>query len=864
MHTFKRGHDKNKSRKLSKLYSIKYFIFLGLLIIQLFQESYAQQTADSIQKPRIVRQENLMDGPAIYSCRDSIYADLRGKIIQLYGEAQLEFEGIKLTADYLEMDMEKKEVYAVYTLDENGNRIGIPKFEEGTESFTASAIRYNFETQKGYIEELRTQQEENYLYMGTAKRQNTGHIHFKEGRFTTCDLDYPHFHFQLSKAVMVPNERIVTGPMNLWVMGVPTPLGLPYSFIPTKQRETSGLLFPNFVPASQFGFGFQDLGYYFPIAKSDKVQTTVYGTLYSQGTFELRNVTDYKVKYKFTGQTNVRYSSFRQPFPADTIRSSKIGIQWSHQQDAKANPYWRFNSRVNFESDNNGTTNLDPLNPQYFQNNFNSDINLTRSFPGKPVTMGLKAGLKQNSVSGNMDLDLPTFNVNVTRFFPFKAFRKNKIGAEKFYEKIGFTYNMEGKNRALFKDTLLNNRQFDLIQQQFQNGIRHSAGMVTAVQLFNQSVTISPTVNYNMRMNFQSIERSYDAGTNQQFEDTLRRVGISQDLDFSAQLATTLYGYYRFAFDKDMRMRHVITPRINFRYVPNLNSFITDNVGPNGTEISYSPYERSLYREPNARALGRVEYSLGNTFELKTRNKRDSLTDFNKFMLIDALTFSGNYDALADSMKFSDITVNLRMSPIPALSFVSRGVYSIYAYDDNGRVFDEFSLNNNQGFGRFLNFDFSTTFTIASKESKEVIEENQQRISNYWDGDFQYFAMNPHEILDFRIPWKVNISHTWFFNQNRDTLTFSNQRYTQNQNIMLSGDVSFTERWKLGFNTSYDVELTQITQTRLSLTRDMHCWQLSFFWNTFGQSQNFLIRFNGTAAMLQSAKVEFRKPPAFL
>ena len=833
-----------------------------------FQFCYAQDSLNFSEKKRIQYEENILDEPAKYSCKDSIYSDISQQLIQLFGDAVIEFEGIKLSASYLTIDLSKKEVLASFTYDQNGQKIGIPKFQEGNESFTAAAIRYNFETKKGYIEELRTKQEENYLFMGVAKRESNGNLNFKNGQFTTCDLESPHFHFQLSKAVLVPNERIVTGPMNLWIMGVPTPLGLPYSFIPTKEHENTGLLFPNFVPASQFGFGFQDLGYFFPIERSEKIQTTIYGTLYSQGTFEFKNITDYKIRYKFTGQTNIRFSSFREPFPNNSTRRNKIGIQWTHQQDATANPYWKFNSRVNFESDNNGTTNLDPLNQQYFQNNFNSDINLTRTFPGKPITIGLKSGLKQNSISGNLDLDLPTVNVNVNRFFPFKSFNRNKIGTEKFYEKIGVTYSMEGKNRALFKDTLLDQQAFDLISKQFQNGFRQSIGAVTAIQMFNKTITITPTFNYNMRINFQSIDRSYDSINNIQIIDTMRVPGLSQDMNVATQISTTIYSYYRFLFSKHMRVRHVMTPRVNLRYVPNYSSYITDNVGPNGNELTYSPFERSLYREPISRTQARLEYSIGNTIEIKTKKKNkednDKTDDFLKFMLIDALSINGNYDALADSMNFSNINIQLRMSPIPGISFVSRGIHSIYAFKENGETYNQFSWQNAQGIGRILQFDFSTTYTLASKQSKKIVQENQQRMADSWVGDFQYFELNPHEIIDFRIPWKLNITHTWFFNQNKDTLTFEGNRYIQKQNLMVNGDMNFTKRWKIGFNTSYDVQAIKITQTRISLTRDMHCWQLSFFWNTFGQSQNFLIRFNGNAALLQSAKLEFRKPPSFL
>lgn len=780
----------------------------------------------------------------------------------MYGSAMVEYDGIKLTADLIEMDTEKKEVYAIYTLDEEGNRVGIPKFEQGTQSFTAASIRYNFETEKGYIEELRTQQDEMHLHMGVAKRQSNEEVHFTQGKFTTCELDEPHFHFQLSKAVMVPEKRIATGPMNLWVKGIPTPLGLPFSVIPTQDKEAeSGLIFPMITPVSQYGFGFQDLGYYFPIKRSENVQTTFYGSLYSRGTFEVKNQTDYKKRYKYTGVVNLGYSSFRQPFPADSIRKQKIVVQWSHRQEVKANPYWRFNSSVNFQSDNSGKSNLDPLNQQYYQNNFNSDINLIRNFPGKPVTIGLKAGLKQNSASQRLDADLPTLNVNVNRFFPFKALRKNRIGGEKFYEKIGLTYALEAKNRAMFADSLLSDKRFDLIANQMQNGIRHNVGLSYPLQMFKKIVTLNTTATYNMRMNFQSIEKRYDYGESKIVNDTLQGFGLSHDASFQTELSTSLYAYYNFVGKGDMKMRHVMTPRVSFRFQPNMSSYVTEYLGPDNLEVNYSPYENSLYRESFGRDVGLISYSLNNTFELKHKSRSDTTNEMTKTRIIDALSISGNYDIFKDSMNFSDINLQLRFTPVRGLSIVSSGAISPYAWDENGITYNQFAMNNNQGIGRFTRANISTTYTFTTRESQDKINANREVMGDFWGADYQYFAMNPHEIIDFDIPWKINFTHTYFINLAPHD---PDRKYTQNQNIMISGDVSFTQRWKLGLNASYDLKIGNLTQTQLTLTRDMHCWQLSFYWTPVGGQQSFLVRFNATSNLFQSAKLELRKPPEFL
>ncbi|MFA5574182.1 MAG: putative LPS assembly protein LptD [Brumimicrobium sp.] len=805
-----------------------------------------------------------MESLVIYSCRDSIVADMKTNNISMYGEAMVEYDGIKLTADLIEMDTDKKEVYAIYTLDEEGNRVGIPKFEDGSESFTAASIRYNFDTEQGYIEELRMQQDEMHLHMGIAKRHNNEQVHFTGGKFTTCDLDEPHFHFHLTKAVMVPNKRIATGPMNLWVQGIPTPLGLPFSVIPTQEQEENGLLFPMITPVSQWGFGFQDLGYYFPIKKSDKVQTTFYGSLYSRGTFEIRNQTDYKSIYKYSGNVNLAFSSFRMPFPADSIRQQKIVIQWSHQQEAKANPYWRFNSSVNFQSDNSGKTNLDPLSQQYYQNNFNSDINLIRSFPGKPITIGLKMGLKQNSASQRMDADLPTLNVNVNRFFPFKALRKNKIGKEKFYEKIGVTYSMEAKNRTLFGDSLLEQKRYDLIGKQFQNGMRHQMTLSYPLQMFKNTLTLNTTANYNMRMNFQSIQKVYDPTSGMIVNDSLTNFGFSHDAAFQMELSTNLYTYYDFVGNNQMKMRHVLTPRVSMRFQPNMSAYIYDYLGPDNQEVYYSPYEESLYREGVGREVGLISYSFNNTFELKHRNRRDTTgqEEFAKTRIIDAFSISGNYDIFKDSLKFSDIQFQLRLTPVRGLSIVSSARLSPYGWDENNQNINIYAGKNGQGAGRITNTNISTTYTFTASENQEKVERNRELMGDFWGADFQYYAMNPHEIIDFDIPWKINLTHTYFASIN--TNPNADRKYNHNQNIMLSGDVSFTQRWKLGLNASYDIQQKALTQTRLSLTRDMHCWQLSFYWTPVGGQQSFLVRFNATSNLFQSAKLELRKPPEFL
>jgi hypothetical protein len=360
-----------------------------------------------------------MGGISKYSARDSIYADLKKKQLHLYGEAFVESEEMNLKAGYILVDMETEEITATYILDEEGNITEKPLFTMGGDEVVANTLKYNLNTKKAYIEAVKIVQDEIHLHMGRAKRQANEEIHFVEGKFTTCDLDEPHYHFQLSKAVLIPNKRIVTGPMNLYIAGVPTPFGLPFSYIPQKDKKdrTHGVLFPEIIPMSAFGFGLNNLGYYIPI--NDRLQTSIYGTIYSRGSWGMRSATEYAKRYGYTGNIDVSFQQFKSGFPTNNSLNNMI-VLWNHRKDIKSNPKWNFNTSINFTSSNNTKNTLDPLSQNYFKNTLMSDINLTRTFPGKPYQMSAKLSLNQNSTTNNITLNSPIVNFSTSQFFPIR------------------------------------------------------------------------------------------------------------------------------------------------------------------------------------------------------------------------------------------------------------------------------------------------------------------------------------------------------------------------------------------------------------------------------------------------------------
>lgn len=799
-----------------------------------------------------------------YSAKDSISADIKGKKLYLYNEAEISYGTTTLTANYMVVDLDKKEVYATYTTDSLGNRLGEPIFKDGAEEVKAAALRFNFESKRALIEETRIQQDESFLFMQTAKRQANEELHFCNGRFSTCDLDEPHFHFNLTEAVLVPNERIVAGPSNLWVNGVPTPLVLPFAYFPTKNESKTGLMFPEIIPASVNGFGLQNLGYYFPV--NDKLNTTFYATVFSRGSFGFANDSEYNIRYRFNGAARFEYMNLSRGFP-DTTRAQKIVLRWNHNQDPKANPYWRFMGNVNFMSDNNPQATLNPQDQNVFNNAVQSNITLNRNFPNKPYTLGMRMGLNQNSGTGNMFVDLPTVNFNMSRVQPFKAFRsKDAIGPERWYEKIGFTYSGEMKNQANFADSLLKGDNISLLPDRFLNGMNHQFNLTSNVQMFGGNLNIVPNVSYNTFMNFQSIQPNWDNATQAMVNDSLSGFFLGQNMNIRVNATSTIYSMFQLIGAKNVRFRNVTRPSLGYSFIPVLNK-VNTVFNSSGQPQRYTNHDQSLYRSASTNDQSLINFGLTHVTDMKMPSKRDS-TGFKKINIIEGFSLNGSYDMLRDSFKLSDLNMQIRIKPMEFWNIVGGGNFSLYDWvDSTQRSVNSFAFNRESGreLGRFTTFNLASTFTFSSKEGQKIISETDQLLKENWNQDFNYYMLRPYEVMDFRIPWRINLSYNldWRRNTNINPQIENPERSFIIQTITYQADLTLTPRWMISSRGTFDAKQKKFSTVSVDVHRNLHCWNLSFFWVPVGFNKSFMVRIAANASMLKDVKYEFRRPPAF-
>ncbi len=826
--------------------------------------SISDSNGTTPEKPRVVYTKDLMGETLFCSARDSILADIRGKMLYLYGNSKLEYGTTVLTADYMVVNLDKKEVQATYTLDSLGKRIGEPVFKDGAEEVKAASLRFNFESKRAMIEETRIKQDETSLFMQVAKRQANEEIHFRKGRFSSCDLDEPHFHFQLSEAVLVPNERIVAGPSNLWINGVPTPLTLPFAYFPTKNREQTGLLFPEIIPASANGFGIQNLGYYFPI--NDRLNTSVFGTIFSRGSFGASNETNYNVRYKFNGSLRLDYMNFGRPFPADTSRLQKVGIRWTHNQDPKANPFWRFSGSVNFQSDNNPQVTLNPQQQNVFSNAVQSNITLNRNFPGKPYTLGMRVGVNQNSRTQKMSVDMPTINFNMSRVQPLKALRsKTAIGPEKWFEKIGLTYSGELKNKADFSNSYLKMDSINLLPSRFLNGMNNQLTLTSNVQLFKGNLNVVPNLTYSNFVNFQSVQQVWNNATQTIEMDSTRGVFLGQNAALRVNATTTVYSMFQLIGNKNVRFRNVTRPSLGYAFVPNLNRVNTIFTAAQ-QPIRYTVHDQSLYRGASTNDQSLINFGLTHVADMKMPSKRDS-TGFKKINIIEGFSLNGSYDMLRDSFKLSDINMQMRIKPLEKWNIVATNNFSLYDWDSStGRPINQLALGrtNNPTLGRTMRFNVASTFTFSSKEGQKIINETDQRLKENWNQDYQYFMLRPYEVMDFRIPWRVNLSYNIDWNRNTNISATNPVSGTLVQTVTYQADLTLTPRWMVSSRGTFDAKQMKFSTLSLDLHRNLHCWKMSFFWIPVGFNKSFMLRIAANANMLKDLKYEFRRPPAFL
>mgnify|MGYP002591869029 CR=1 FL=1 len=836
---------------------------------------------DSLAADTTKKKEPL-DAPVIYEASDSIVFTKEG-YAHLYGEGKVNYQNIELTSAVITMNMDSSTVYATGVTDTAGVETGSPIFKDGETPYESKIMRYNFKTKKGFINSIVTQQGEGYVTSEEGKKGANDEIYMRHGKYTTCDNhEHPHFYLKLSMAKVRPKKNVVFGPAQLVVEDVPLPIAVPFGFFPFNSSYSSGFIMPTYGDEMNRGFYLRDGGYYFAI--SDQMDLKVLGEVFTKGSWGLSAASNYNKRYKFSGSFNASYlvTKTGEKNMPDYSVSKDFRIQWSHRQDAKANPNSSFSASVNFATSSYDRSSLSSLyNPQqYSQNTKASSVSYSRNFPEIGLNISGAFNITQNTRYSSLSMTLPDVNISLNRIYPFK--RKKSAGDERWYEKISLQYTGSITNSISTKDNLL----FKTPLTQWENGMQHKIPVSATFNLFKY-INIVPSFNYTERWYLRKVKQSYDASPTSRDHvkrDTINGFNRLYDYNLSLQMNTKLYGMYKplFMKSKELQIRHVFTPTVSYTYTPDFGKSrygyydtytYTDEDGEVRT-VEYSPYEGAVYGYPGKNMSQNISFSIDNNIEMKMKSDKDT-TGYKKISLIDQLGASLSYDVA--NKKWSDLSMNLRLKLTKSYTFNMNASFATYAYqfDENGNVVvgdrTEWSYGR---FGRFQGYSGSFSYTLNNdtfkklfgkkeedeknkdnkgkeeNEDEETEEETEEQNNNSNMRKTEKASVDSDGYLAFKLPWSVSLSYSYSIREDRSKdINIKTMRYPYSltHSLNVSGNFKIGSRWNMTYSTGYDFTSKEMSMTTLNITRDLHCFNMSCGL-VFGPftSYNFSIRANSS------------------
>ncbi len=820
-----------------------------------------------------------LDAPVVYEATDSIVFT-KGGFAYLYGNGKVNYENIELTSQLITMNLDSSTVYAQGVPDSTGVDQGTPIFKDGETPYESKTMRYNFKTKKGFINSIVTQQGEGYVTSTNAKKNEENIIYMTDGKYTTCDnTEHPHFYLKLSMAKVRPKKDVVFGPAQLVVEDVPLPIAVPFGFFPFSSSYSSGFIMPTYGDEMNRGFYLRDGGYYFAI--SDKMDLKVLGEIFTKGSWGISAESNYSRRYKFSGYFDISYlvTKTGEKNMPDYAVSKDFKIQWSHQQDSKANPNSSFSASVNFATSSYDRSDLSTLyNPSSYSNNTKaSSISYSRSFSNIGLTISSTFNITQNTRDSSLSMTLPDVNISLSRVYPFK--RKNAVGKERWYEKISFQYTGALTNSVDTKDNLLFKTPFS----QWENGMRHYIPVEATFTLFNY-INVTPSFNYTERWYTKKVMRSYDQVEGEVVRDTINGFYRVYDYNLALSMNTKLYGMYKPLFwkSKDIIIRHVLTPTVSYTYTPDFGQSrygyyetytYTDEYGEVHT-TEYSPFEGMTYGVPSQGMSQSIAFTLQNNVEMKMASDKDT-TGYKKISLIDNLSASLSYDIA--QKRWSNLTMSARLKLTKSYTFNMNATFATYAYkfDENGNVVTSDRTEWSYGrFGRFQGYSGSFSYTLNNDTFKKLFgrsgDKNKGEDSKGEDGESdedkgdmedterkasgnrksEDATVTPDGYLAFSMPWNLSLSYSYSIRENTSAqINIKKMRYPYKltHSLNVSGNVKMGSRWNITYSSGYDFTEKEMSMTTVNITRDLHCFNMSCGL-VFGPytSYNFSIRANSS------------------
>ncbi|HUC80481.1 MAG TPA: putative LPS assembly protein LptD [Flavisolibacter sp.] len=803
--------------------------------------------------------KDTMDAPVEYQAEDSAVLLVKEQKFILYGKTQTKYKTVTIDAPVTILDQETNILTAMSEKDSLGRMVTRAKFQDKEQVFESELFTYNFKTQKGITTNTFTKEGDFFVKANNAKKIDERTVFIREGYFTTCSYDDPHFAFKANKLKVISNSMAISGPTHPEFEGVPIPIYLPFGIFPLSQGRHSGFMAPQFTANQQFGLGLENFGYYHVL--NDYVDVTMRASIYSYGGYNINITPQYRKRYRYNGLFNLSYNRTKFNFKGDPDYQviKAFQINWSHSMDSKADPGVSFSANVNA-----GSTRFNEFLPnspmRNFQNQLYSSITYSKTWKDKPFSLQLSANHNQNNTSRLINVILPDAGFTVSTLYPLQ--RKELVGTAKWYEKIGVGYNLVTRNQVSFYDT--GQVSFRKILDTMQWGAQHR---------FPINIQLPPMGNFFVNPFISYEETWYTRRLSRTWNDALKKVdtvsirkGIFTDrqLSFGLSFNTNVYGTFNFGKNSKIRaIRHVIRPTLSFNYKPNISrrSFDVIQTDASGRKLALPQFEGNMFPSYSYGRYGGITFGVDNNLEMKVRGKKD--TADRKVRLIDGFGFSSGYNFLQDSLKLQPFSLYLRSTLFEKISISAQAQLDPYDVDPTtGQSLNRFVWAN----GRFTpgritsgSISASTSFQSKPKDENKAKEDPRNKITDpTLLADQQrlmdYMQRNPAEFVDFNIAWSLNLSFSLAFNR---TIKPDYSGYVTNISSSANFNSSFnlTPKWNFSTNGFYDFNTKQLQMFTMSISRDMHCWQMSIGVTPIGLYQYFNITISPKSSILKDLRV---------
>jgi len=800
-----------------------------------------------------------IDAPINYSATDSGVLVIDTREFILYGKAKTTYKDLQMEAATIRYDQESQMVKAYGSLDSSGNPLSKPQLIQGETKSVSDSILFNLKTAKGVIKNTFFQEGEIYVNAQILKKISADEAFASKARFTTCNLDTPHFAFRTSRMKIINNKMGISSAAFPEFEGVPMPIGIPFGIFPLYRGPQSGFIAPAFTASEDFGLGLEGIGYYHIF--SDYLDLTTRANLYSYGGYMVNFNSRFLKRYKFTSNINLTIQNSRilnrsGITKEEFSKTRSFMINWSHTRDGRARPGTSFSANVNF-----GSTRFNQLllnNPvQNFQNQLNSSISYTKDWRGK-YNLSLNANHSQNNNTRLVNLSLPTMNFNVVTFYPFQ--KKDQVGSGKWYEKIGIGYSGNLLNQLSFYDTAFNiRRMLDTLQW----GAQHNIPITLSLPALGP-ITIAPSVSFEERWYGQRIFRNWNDAAKKVDTTIQRGFYTARQMAFGISMNTRIFGNYTFKSKDEKIIRHEVRPNISFSYRPDMGAkyFYNTKVDTTGRTLRFSQFDGGVIPGFSEGSFGGIGFGIDNLLEMKMKDKADSTGKATKkIKLIDGFGFNSSYNLLADSFALGNFNFYARSTLFNKINITAGMNLDPYQVDNKGYRLKQLAFDVKKlKFGRITsgNLAISTSFSSKSKDGSDengkdipidpfMTPDEQQR-------QLQFAQANPAEFTDFNIPWSLSLSYS--LNFTRVLLPdFSGFKTETFSTMSFNGDFSLTDKWKLGGNGGFDVGNRKLEQLSMFITREMHCWQLSINVTPIGLYRSFNITINPKSGILRDLRI---------